>query len=76
MAAAEVRALAPETARSAAEAGGGSIETVLGDAAADRTTAAHGTCIGAATTWVLWLSALLVGVAVVVVGELRLRRLR
>jgi hypothetical protein len=60
-----VRATAPSTALS---------DTVLADAAAERDRSQFGTCIGALTTGLLWLPALVVSVVAVAFGEIRLRR--
>lgn len=76
VAVAEVRATAPETARLAAEAAGGPVDDVLAAAATDRGRSAYGTCIGAVTSGVLWIPALVVSVLVIVGGEVRLRRPR
>ena len=71
LAGAEVAATDPATARLAA--GRADPGELLGAAAAEHADAAFGTCIGAATSRVLWLPALVVAAAVVAVGELRLR---
>jgi hypothetical protein len=74
LAAAEVLAADPATARAAAAASGDTPDAVLAAAGADRERIAFGACIGALTSGLLWLPALLVGAATVLVGELRLRR--